>query len=628
MKDGFIKAAAASPELRVADVKFNTEESIKCIKEAAENGAKLIVLPELGLTSYTCGDLFLQASLIRLAEQELLRLTDATKNLDILSVVGLPVSNNGKLYNCAAFVKAGEILGLVPKSNIPNYSEFYEARHFNTIEGNTEIMFGGRLIPMGTKLIFTAENMSGFSVAAEICEDLWTAAPPSCEHTKNGAVIIINQSASDEVIGKSDWRRKMIEVHSSKAACAYIYADAGEGESTTDMTFSGNNLIFELGTKLAEAPLFSNEIIYADIDTEKILQERRRITTFKNGNDPGYRRIYFKTELTETKLTRSFEMKPFVPSDETKLTERCEEIFAIQYHGLKKRLKHIGIKTVTIGISGGLDSTLALLVTAKAFESLGLPPSGIVAVTMPCFGTTNRTYTNAVNMIKSIGATLREINIKEAVSLHLSDIGADIDCHDVTYENAQARERTQVLMDIANKTGGIVIGTGDLSELALGFATYNGDHMSMYGVNCSIPKTLVRYLVKYVADSSDATLKETLYDVLDTPVSPELLPPDKNGKIAQQTEEIVGPYELHDFYLYNMIRWGFSKEKIYRMACLAFKNIYDEATIKKWLDIFMRRFFNSQFKRSCLPDGIKVGTVTLSPRGDWRMPSDAINYNK
>ena len=628
MKNGFIKAAAASPELRVADVKFNTDKSIECIKKAAENGAKLIVLPELGLTAYTCGDLFLQSSLIGLAEEELIRLAEETAELDILSVVGLPVSKNGKLYNCAAFVKDGKILGFVPKSNIPNYSEFYEVRHFNVISENTEVMFGGRLIPMGAKMIFSAENMEGFAVSAEICEDLWTAAPPSCEHTKNGAVIIVNQSASDEVIGKSDWRRKMIEVHSSKAACAYIYADAGEGESTTDMTFSGNNLIFELGTKLAEAPLFSEGIIYADIDTEKILQERRRVSSFRNGEDSGYKHIYFKTAVEETRLDRSFERQPFVPSDAAKLTERCEEIFAIQYHGLKKRLKHIGTKTVTIGVSGGLDSTLALLVTAKAFESLGLSASGIIAVTMPCFGTTSRTYNNAVNMIKSLGATLREVNIKEAVTLHLSDIGADINCHDVTYENAQARERTQVLMDIANKTGGIVIGTGDLSELALGFATYNGDHMSMYGVNCSIPKTLVRYLVKYVADSSNTELKKTLYDVLDTPVSPELLPPDENGEIAQQTEEIVGPYELHDFYLYNMVRWGFSKEKIFRMACMAFKGVYSEETVKKWLDIFMRRFFASQFKRSCLPDGIKVGTVTLSPRGDWRMPSDAVNYNK
>ena len=383
-------------------------------------------------------------------------------------------------------------------------------------------------------------------------------------------------------------------------------------------------MIFELGTALAESKIFSEGIIYADVDVEKIMQERKRVTTFSGKCDGEYRIIGFDTEISKTELERNFEMRPFVPSDEGGLTKRCEEIFAIQYHGLKKRLKHIGIKTVTIGISGGLDSTLALLVTARAFDDLGLDKSGIVAVTMPCFGTTDRTYNNAVSMIKSIGATLREINIKESVTLHLSDIGADINCHDVTYENAQARERTQILMDIANKTGGIVIGTGDLSELALGFATYNGDHMSMYGVNASIPKTLVRYLVKYVADTSESTLKATLYDVLDTPVSPELLPPDEDGTIAQQTEEIVGPYELHDFFLYNMIRWGFSRNKIFRMAQHAFDGVYDSDTIDKWLCTFMRRFYNSQFKRSCLPDGVKVGSVTLSPRGDWRMPSDAV----
>lgn len=628
MKYGFLKVAAATPGLRVADVEYNALQSIECIKEAAENGAKLIVLPELGLTSYTCGDLFLQAELIKQAEKYLVKIAEDVEKYDILAVVGLPVSHRGKLYNCAAFIKDGEILGFVPKTNIPNYGEFYEARHFNVLKENTEVIFGGKAIPMGQKLIFEAENYAGFSVAAEICEDLWTTSPPSCEHTENGAVIIVNQSASDEVIGKSEWRKKMIEVHSSKSICAYIYADAGEDESTTDMTFSGNNMIYEMGVKLAEAPIFSSEIIYADIDTEKIMQERRRITTFKNNDDKDYKYIKFNTKTEKTQLKRKFDKLPFVPADESKLKERCEEIFSIQFHGLKKRLKHIGIKTVTIGISGGLDSTLALLVTAKAFEALNLPLSGIVAVTMPCFGTTSRTYKNAVDMIKSVGATFKEVNIKSAVTGHLSDIGADINNHDVTYENAQARERTQVLMDIANKTGGIVIGTGDLSELALGFATYNGDHMSMYGVNCSVPKTLVRFLVKYVADMSDDALKKTLYDVLDTPVSPELLPPDENGKIAQQTEEIVGPYELHDFYLYNMVRWGFSKEKILYMANIAFKDIYDEETVKKWLDIFMRRFFNSQFKRSCIPDGIKVGSVALSPRGDWRMPSDAVNFKR
>ena len=623
MVNGFIKVAAATPDVRVADVEYNADKTIESIIEAENNGAKLIVLPELGITAYTCGDLFLQSELIKRAEKALINIANATKDFDILSVVGLPVANNGKLYNCAAFLKDGKILGFVPKTNIPNYGEFYEVRHFNTIRNNSTVYFGGLEIPMGSKLIFMAKEMPEFAVAAEICEDLWTANPPSNSHVENGATIIINQSASDEVIGKSSWRRKLVEIQSAKTESVYIYADAGEGESTTDMTFSGHNLIYEAGIKLAESAVFSEGITYADVDVERVLQERRRITTFKNSEKNDYQIIYFSTKVEETNIERKFDMRPFVPDNDDNLRERCEEIFAIQYHGLKKRLKHIGINTVTIGISGGLDSTLALLVTAKAFEDLGLPMSGIIAVTMPCFGTTDRTYNNAVSMIKSIGATFREVNIKAAVKQHLSDIGADINVHDVTYENAQARERTQVLMDIANKTGGIVIGTGDLSELALGFATYNGDHMSMYGVNASVPKTLVRYLVKYVADISDEKLKNTLYDVLDTPVSPELLPPE-DGEIVQQTEEIVGPYELHDFFLYNMIRWGFSKEKIYRMAKHAFVGVYDDEKIEKWLNTFERRFYNSQFKRSCIPDSVKVGSVSLSPRGDWRMPSDAV----
>lgn len=627
MTNGFIKAAAATPKLRVADVEYNTEKTIEYIKDGANHGAKLIVFPELGITSYTCEDLFLQQDLIRRAEKALFTLCDETKDLDILSAVGLPVSKNGKLYNCTAFIFKGEILGFVPKTNIPNYGEFYEKRHFNALEDstkNTTVFFGGKEIPMGTKLIFTAKDMPEFSVAAEICEDLWVPVSPSCQHTANGATIIINPSASNEIIGKKNWRHTLLEVQSSKNICAYIYADAGQDESTTDLVFSGHNMIYETGVLLAESELFNEGIIYADIDVENIIQERRRVTTFKQENDSEYKYIPFDIKITETKLERRISTMPFVPSDESDLKNRCEEIFAIQYHGLKKRLKHIGIKTVTIGISGGLDSTLALLVTAKAFDDLCLDKKGIIAVTMPCFGTTSRTYNNAVSMIKSIGADFKEINIKAAVTQHLADIGADINTHDVTYENAQARERTQVLMDIANKTGGIVIGTGDLSELALGFATYNGDHMSMYGVNASVPKTLIRYLVKYVADTSDPTLKSTLYDVLDTPVSPELLPPDESGKIAQQTEEIVGPYELHDFFLYYTVRRGFSKDKIFRLASYAFNGIYDEETIKKWLNIFVRRFYNSQFKRSCLPDGVKVGSVSLSPRGDWRMPSDAV----
>lgn len=624
MRDGFIKAAAATPQVKVADVEFNARKTIECIKEAAKKGAKLIVFPELGITSYTCNDLFFQSELTERAEKALLSIAEDTAELDILSVIGVPVSKNGKLYNCAAFVKDGKILGFVPKTNLPNYGEFYEKRYFSTLCRNTTVMFCGEEIPIGTKLIFTAKGMPSFSVAAEICEDLWAVSPPSGEHCVNGATIIANLSASDETAGKRVVRHDLVKVQSSKCEAAYIYANAGEGESTTDVVFSGHNMIYEAGLKLAESEVFSEGIIYADIDTERLLNERRRITTFEGVDDSDYTHIYFDTKICETSIERKYNMLPFIPKDKAETDARCKEIFAIQCHGLMKRLKHIEAKTVTLGISGGLDSTLALLVAARTFEELNLPLTGIIAVTMPCFGTTDRTYKNAVSMIKSMGVTFREINIKEAVKGHLEDIGADIEDHDVTFENAQARERTQVLMDIANKTGGIVIGTGDLSELALGFATYNGDHMSMYGVNASVPKTLIRYIVKYVADTSDDVLKATLYDVLDTPVSPELLPPEKDGKILQQTEEIVGPYELHDFFLYHMIRFGFSRQKILRLAENAFDGVYDRDTISKWLNIFVKRFYNSQFKRSCMPDGIKVGSVALSPRGDFRMPSDAV----
>ncbi len=624
MYDGFIKVAAATPELRVADVEFNAEKSLECIKSAAEHGAKLIVLPELGLTSYSCGDLFFQTNLTDRAKNALIKLASGTAKLDILSVIGLPVLHFGKLYNCSAFVKDGEILGLATKSNLPNYGEFCEPRYFNTMEENSTVSLGDKDIPIGPKLIFTAKDMVGFSVAADICEDLWAMAPPSNEHCANGATIIVNQSAGNELVGKGAWRKKLVEVQSARCATVYIYANAGMGESTTDLVFAGHNMIYEAGTLLAESKPFSEGIIYADADVQKVSQERCRISSFQNKSDSRYERIFFDTKIKETKLHRKFSQTPFIPSNAEDIKTRCEEIFTIQYHALKKRLSHIGAKTVTIGISGGLDSTLALLVTAKAFESLGLSKEGIIAVTMPCFGTSDRTYNNAKALVSMIGATLREINIKEAVTLHLKDIGADINCHDVTYENAQARERTQILMDIANKTGGIVVGTGDLSELALGFATYNGDHMSMYGVNASVPKTMMRHIVKYVADLGTDEFKALLYDVVNTPVSPELLPPEEDGSIAQQTEEIVGPYELHDFFLYYMVRWGFSREKILRICSLAFADVYDIETIAKWLDIFIRRFYNSQFKRSCMPDGVKVGSVALSPRGAWRMPSDAV----
>ena len=623
MNYGFVKVATAAPEVRVADVTFNTQKIIAAMHTAAEHGARLVVFPELGLTAYTCSDLFFQSALIQKAKDAVLRIAKETETLDLLAVVGLPLAVGDKLYNAAAFLQGGRILGFATKKYLPNYSEFYEMRHFSVLEENTTVRIGGETVPVGPRLIFCAEYMEDFKVAAEICEDLWAPEPPGVSHALCGATVLVNLSASNEIIGKSDYRRTLLRSQSSRAVCAYLYADAGQGESTTDLVFSGHSMIYENGTLLGETKPFCEQILYADIDVARVVQERRRLSTFRPKEDDGYLKIPFGGKHSKTVLERRFDPHPFVPSGEEGRRNRCEEIFAIQYHGLKKRLMHIGLKTVTIGISGGLDSTLALLVTARAFDSLNLPRSGIVAVTMPCFGTTDRTYQNAKNLILGLGATLREINIKAAVRQHLSDIGADERVHDVTYENAQARERTQVLMDIANQTGGIVVGTGDLSELALGFATYNGDHMSMYGVNASVPKTLVRHLVRYVADSSESGLKETLYDILDTPVSPELLPPEEDGTIAQQTEEIVGPYELHDFFLYYMLRWGFSKDKILHLAQNAFSGCYDTPTIQKWLDIFMRRFFRSQFKRSCMPDGPKVGSVALSPRGDLRMPSDA-----
>lgn len=622
MKDGFIKVAAATPKIKVGDTKYNSRQIIAQIKEAAENKAKIIVLPELCVTAYTCGDLFLQSALIDNAADAVFTIAEETKDLDILIAVGTPIGANNRLYNTAAVIKGGEILGFVTKTHIPNYSEFYEARHFASLKDNTSVRLRGRDYPLGPKLIFCAEELSELKVGVEICEDLWVTNPPSGYLAENGATIILNLSASDEVITKAEYRRGLVSSQSARAVCGYVYADAGSGESTTDMVFAGHNIICENGTLLNQSKLFRNEIIYSDIDVNRIALDRRRMTTFDNQFNSGYSKIYFSTTVTETPLTRAFDPQPFVPKDKDKLKERCELIFTMQAEGLRKRLEHIGCKTVTIGISGGLDSTLALLVAVRAFERLNLPPRGINAVTMPCFGTTDRTYNNAKRLIGCVGATFKEIPISKSVTMHMEDIGADINNHNTTYENAQARERTQVLMDYSGETGGIVVGTGDLSELALGWATYNGDHMSMYGVNCSIPKTLVRYLVSYVADISDKELRATLLDILDTPVSPELLPPE-DGEISQETESLVGPYALHDFFLYNFLRFGFSKSKIFRLAKEAFKGEYDEAEISKWLDTFYRRFYQNQFKRSCIPDGPKVGSVTLSPRGDWRMPSDS-----
>lgn len=624
MRHGFIKVAAATPDIRVADVDYNKGQIIKQMDEAAEAGAKIIVFPELCITGYTCSDLFLQDILLNSAKKALVEIAEHTKNLDALVFVGVPIAVGGELYNVAAALNHGNILGFTTKSFLPNYGEFYEMRQFRPGPKKAEkILFGGKEIPFGPQLLFVENQMANLIVSAEICEDVWSPVPPSIEAAREGATVIVNCSASDETIGKASYREALISGQSARLISGYIYANAGEGESTTDLVFGGHNLIAENGTILAEAKRFSNGIIYTEFDVQKIANERRKNTTFTETQEHVLPRIPFGLEQTETILTRTFPSRPFVPRDDQERAKRCEEILTIQAMGLKKRLAHTHAKSAVVGISGGLDSTLALLVTAKAFDALGLERSGITAVTMPCFGTTDRTYQNACKMSLKVGATLREVRIGDAVMQHFKDIGHDPQDHSVTYENSQARERTQVLMDIANQTGGLVIGTGDMSELALGWATYNGDHMSMYGVNTSVPKTLVRHLVHYFADTcEDSSLKEVLYDVLDTPVSPELLPP-KDGEIAQKTEDLVGPYELHDFFLYYFLRMGYEPGKIYRIAKLSFAGEYDDETIYKWLRTFCWRFFSQQFKRSCLPDGPKVGTVALSPRGDWRMPSDA-----
>lgn len=648
MKDGFIKVSACTPDVRVADCEYNAEEIIRMIHEMAEEGSKVMVFPELCITAYTCGDLFWQETLLREAKEQLLYIARETEDVDGLIFVGLPLEYNGKLYNVAAALNGGEVAGFVPKTNIPNYNEFYEGRYFlsgKDVDGSVILtreevstaeepgpwqMQEEYDVPISSRLIFTCPDFPELKIAAEICEDLWVVDPPSRSHVYHGANLIVNLSASDELAGKSDYRRNMVSGQSARLVCGYVYAAAGPGESTQDVVYSGHDLIAENGAVLAESRRFVNGAVYGTLDIHKLNNERRRMTTFgfasdmhKPEQESYYNEIFFSLEKTETKLTQKFDSRPFVPSSEEERVRRCEEILNIQATGLKKRLEHIRCRNVVIGLSGGLDSTLALLVTVRAFDMLGLKREQITAVTMPCFGTTDRTYVNACELSRCLGAELREVNIREAVSLHFRDIGHDPKIHDVTYENSQARERTQILMDIANQCGGIVIGTGDLSELALGWATYNGDHMSMYGVNSSVPKTLVRHLVRYCADTcKDKKLAGVLLDILDTPVSPELLPPE-DGVIAQKTEDLVGPYELHDFFLYHMLRWTCSPGKIFRMAKAAFEGEYDEETILKWLKIFYRRFFNQQFKRSCLPDGPKVGSVAVSPRGDLRMPSDA-----
>lgn len=624
MKDGFITVATATPQVAVADCEANAQAILACINEMAAAHAKVMVLPELCITGYTCSDLFWQTKLLDEAEAALSVIAEGSRQVDALIAVGMPLRVAGKLLNVAAILCRGKVLGFVPKVNLPAYNEFYETRHFTSGSADMgTVQFCGEEIPVGTNLLFSCENVVDLCVAAEICEDLWVPNPPSVQHALAGASVICNLSASDEMVGKGSYRRDLVAGQSARLVCAYLYATAGEGESTTDLVFGGQNLIAENGTVLAESTTFENETNVATIDVQRLASERRRMGTFPAAESKEYREISFALAEEETKLARFFDADPFVPSNADQLSDRCEEILNIQALGLKKRLAHTHARSAVVGISGGLDSTLALLVTARAFDMLGLPRKGIVAVTMPGFGTTDRTYNNAVAMIKSLGATFKEVPIAKAVMQHFADIDHDASIHDVTYENSQARERTQILMDIANQANGFVIGTGDLSELALGWATYNGDHMSMYAVNASVPKTLVRHLVRHYADTSaDEVLAGVLYDVLDTPVSPELLPPE-DGAISQKTEDLVGPYELHDFFLYQMLRMCFPPAKIYRVAKEAFAGRYSNETILKWLRTFYWRFFSQQFKRSCLPDGPKVGSVAVSPRGDLRMPSDA-----
>ena len=622
MKDGFIRVCAATPDIRVADCAYNEKNIMNLMDEAYEKQVSVLVFPELCITGYTCGDLFLQDVLLKAAQDSLRHIVSHSAGKNMLVFVGMPFMHKGKLFNVAAAICDGRLLGLVPKKNIPNYSEFYEMRHFTP--GMDECVDTALGVKLGSRLLFRCENIEELVVGAEICEDVWVACPPSTYHAQAGATLIVNCSASDETTGKDIYRRALISGQSARLVCGYIYANAGEGESTQDLVFGGQNLVCENGNVLSETRRFKNGTGIAELDLQRLVNERRRMNTYTVNTGDDYEIVDFTLEKYDLELTRYYARTPFVPSSKVDRDVRCEEILSIQAMGLKKRLAHTGCRNAVIGISGGLDSTLALLVTARAFDSLSIPRENITAVTMPCFGTTDRTYNNAVELTRRLGATLTEVNIKEAVRIHFRDIGQDESVHDVTYENGQARERTQILMDIANKSGGMVIGTGDMSELALGWATYNGDHMSMYGVNCSVPKTLVRHLVKYYADTcGDSSLREILEDVLDTPVSPELLPPTE-GQISQKTEDLVGPYELHDFFMYYILRFGYMPHKVYRIACHAFEGEYDTQTIYRWLDTFYRRFFAQQFKRSCLPDGPKVGSVAVSPRGDLRMPSDAV----
>ena len=626
MKYGFLCAAAASPGLRVADVAYNTQEIIKSMREYAARNAQLLCLPEFCLTGYTCSDLFLQETLICGAEQGLAEILAASCGLNLVTVVGLPVRRSGKLYNCAAVVCDGKLLGLVPKTHLPNYSEFYEKRHFLPGPAQASPMeLAGQQTLFGTNLLFACRQMPEFVLGVEICEDLWAPIPPSCTHALAGATVIANLSASDETVGKASYRRDLVCGQSARLLCGYLYADAGHGESTTDMTFAAHDLIAENGTLLAEAGPFEDGRAVTELDLGRMVQERTRNTTFEPHTE-GYTTVSFDLEPVEVPLTRKVSPTPFVPRDDAARAERCELILRIQAEGLAKRMEHTHARCAVVGISGGLDSCLALLVAVRACHILGRDPRDIVAITMPCFVTSKRTRSNAEILCEALDVSFQEINITATVQSHFADIGQDPETYDVTFENCQARVRTLELMDYANKNGGFVIGTGDLSELALGWATYNGDHMSMYGVNAGVPKTLVRHIVRYVADTcGKETLSRVLLDILDTPVSPELLPAAADGSFSQQTEKLVGPYELHDFYLYYVLRFGFGPKKIYHLALAAFAGRYEPEVLLAWLNNFYRRFFAQQFKRSCLPDGPKVGSVTLSPRADWRMPSDACN---
>lgn len=622
MKDGFIKIACATPDVKVADCEYNACQIVNLCREAAGKGVKIVCFPELSVTGYTCGDLFLQTALLRASNNALLRIAEETKALDMVVIVGAPVTYCGKLYNCGVVIEKGTLLGAVPKENIPNYSEFYEARYFapGPVEWNPVCLEDDINIYIGNDMLFVCAEMPELHFGIEICEDLWVGDTPSVKLAQSGASLIFNLSCSDEVIGKADYRRTIIKAKSGSLACGYVYCDAGIGESTQDMVFAGHNIIAENGSILAQSEKFSKGLTVADVDIQRIIHERRRMNTFRC--EDLLHECYFSLDMTENVLDRHFSPTPFVPEDKQALDSRCEEILTMQAVGLASRLKHIGCKNAILGLSGGLDSTLALIVTAHAFDMLGLDRSGIQTITMPCFGTTDRTYTNACKLAKAYGSTLTEINIRKSVTQHFEDIGQDPENRDVTYENSQARERTQILMDKANQLNGIVVGTGDLSELALGWATYNGDHMSMYGVNASVPKTLVKYICRsYAYTCNDDNLKGILLSIVDTPISPELTP-NKDGQIAQKTEEKIGKYDLNDFFLFYMMRYGFEPEKIIAFASIAFAEVKFE-TIREALISFYSRFFHQQFKRSCLPDGPKVGSVTLSPRGDWRMPSDA-----